>query len=289
MANHRRNSRNTNDQINPYIALSDLMISLVLVIIFFVALGKLNLVNIRYKRVMEAFEKKVQTLPEDRRPRWEHGRNDPPGVQRWVFDGRALFVPIVNDNDTSPPRLTPEGEQALSRFAQLLSEAKNDWTRIRVEGHTQPFFDDAPDRWDLSASRAAVVVRQIQIAGRIAPWFCAVAGRAGQNPLYKVILVSKENDPQGIQLRNDMNAAAVRYSYKSPDAPDALSARREINNQYSAFLIERDGSNQDTYYTTGDSQSKRDMLIRHFKQNERVEVLIEYTTKRQDDGQKTNK
>ncbi len=276
MAKSKRYSRKELDQINPYIVFSDLMISLVLVIVFFIALGKLNLVNMLYKRIMEAFEKKVQTLPEGR-PRWEHGRNDPPGVQRWVFDGRELFVPLIGENDMSPPRLTYEGEQALSRFARLLSESRNDWVRIRVEGHTQPFFDDAPDKWELSARRAAVVVRQIQIAGRIPPWFCAVAGRAGQNPLYKLILVTKPDNQQGLQLRKELDAGGVRYSYRSPDDKEYKTAYKSISSKYSAFLIERDGSGRDRYITNDNIINHKSDIINHFKQNERVEVLIEYT------------
>ncbi len=266
MAHHKRGG---DDSLNPYIALSDLLISLVLVIVFFVALGKLNLVNIRYKRAMDSFAQKVQTLPPERRPRWERGRNDPPGVQRWVFDGRALFVPVATESDTAPPRLTAEGKQSLSRFAALLAGSQGDWTRIKVEGHTLPFYDDAPDRWELSARRAAVVVREIQIAGHIPPWFCGVSGRAGQNPLYKVTLVSRVGDTQGVMLRRDMDATGVRYTYRPP-----------MNPARGAFLVERDSSGQEVTYSAQDAPAKRAQLVQHFKQNERVEVLIEYATRK---------
>ena len=71
------------DEVNPYIALSDIAISVVLVVVFFVVLDRLSLVNFKYKKSMQDFSQAVDhDLPLAVRPRWEHGRNDPPGVQR---------------------------------------------------------------------------------------------------------------------------------------------------------------------------------------------------------------
>src|ERR1051325_5649883 len=126
--------RSRPDTLNPYIALADLTISVILIILFFAALGRLGLVNLKYKQAMDRFAATVATLPTSQRPRWERGRNDPPGVQRWVFEGRLLFAPVAQDRSDAAPRLTEEGREALSGFARLLQRNRAVWRRIRVEG-----------------------------------------------------------------------------------------------------------------------------------------------------------
>jgi chemotaxis protein MotB len=71
------------------------------------------------------------------------------------------------------------GKKALTRVAEILKKVKNN--RIRIEGHT----DSTPvhgkrgrytSNWDLSAARAASVVRHLQKKGAINPELLALAG-----------------------------------------------------------------------------------------------------------------
>jgi hypothetical protein len=263
------------DTINPYIALADLTISLVLIVLFFVALGRLGLVNFKYKRAMDGFASIVARLPVAQRPHWERGRNDPPGVQRWVFDGHLLFAPVARDKRNTIPQLTEEGRQSLSGFARLLQQNRAIWRRIRVEGHTLPPPNDGHDDWDLSARRAAVVVRQIEVAGNIPPWFFAVAGRAGQNPLYKVLLFSSVDSREDADIQRKLQRAGIHFSRKDGKSQEAVALRKRFGTDKRTFLDVRTDSDEDHVINTDGQEFA--VLAAHFQQNERVEVLIEFT------------
>ena len=120
----RRKSHGAEETVNPYIALSDLMITVILIVTFLVALGQLNLAKLKYQNEMKQFAEQVKALPPVARPDLQTGRNDPPGVQRWVFSGSDLFLPApprVNLNaPLVTPVLTPQGATTLKGFAQLL-------------------------------------------------------------------------------------------------------------------------------------------------------------------------
>jgi chemotaxis protein MotB len=261
---------------NPYIALSDLVICSLLVVVFFVALGRLGLVNVRYKHSMDEFAKAVQRdLPASTRPRWEQGRNDPPGVQRWVFDGRDLFAPGGAD---AAPILTADGGRVLSEFARLLKANRLHWSRIRVEGHTTPPNDNRRDDWELSVRRAAAVVRQIQAAGDIPPWYFAVAGRAGQNPLHKIILFAAQADPAIQNVEHQLRATGVSFSEK-PLAqaaiegltadPDARRYLMLVRGFHTSCVVEANDDGADDVFNATDTR-RLDRVIKRFPFNERV-------------------
>lgn len=171
------------DEINPYIALADLAITLVLILAFFVAaanaLGRTGWEQVRYREAQQEFRSALERqLPPRLQPQENSGKNDPLGVQRWTYPGCALFFP-------GTARLLPEGQQSLQMFARVLKSNKQLWRRIRVEGHTMPPAPGELDDWELSARRAASVARVIHAMGHIPSYYLAVAGRAGQNPVDK--------------------------------------------------------------------------------------------------------
>ena len=86
------------DGINPYIALADMAMNLVLILAFFVAavnaLGRAGWEQVRYRdKQRELRQAIVAALPPRLRPDENGGRNDPPGVQRWVYAEGQLFSP----------------------------------------------------------------------------------------------------------------------------------------------------------------------------------------------------
>ncbi len=199
------------DGANPYIALADLAINLVLVLAFFVAavnaLGRAGWEQIRYKDMQAEFRRAVETLPKAERPQENLGKNDPPGVQRWVFSGSGLFKPGTA-HFVQP---VWQGSHPLASFARLLKENQRQWRRIRVEGHTKPPNPGAPDEWELSAARAAMVTKVIAVRGHIPPHFLAVAGRAGQDPMNK----ASPGDPSNERVE-------VLVEYTQPGSSSAL-------------------------------------------------------------------
>jgi chemotaxis protein MotB len=164
---------------NPFIALADVGINLVLVLIFFVAavvtVSHPGWEPVRYLKAQREFREALADLS-DPRPREIHWKNDPPGTQRWTYANYALFK-------RGNAELVEEGRGSLIQFARLLRRHKDKWRRIQIEGHTMPPRAGGLDDWELSTRRAAVVARIFVNPGSIDPWFLKVSGRAGQNPL----------------------------------------------------------------------------------------------------------
>lgn len=195
------------ESLNPYIAMTDVMINLVLIFTFFLAastvVGRAGWELVRYRDAQDKFRKALErdTNPVSR-PSEHRGKNDPPGAQRWIFQQRGLF-------EKNSAVLLPEGRKAVLEFANVLSQPafRQLWRRIRIEGHTLPPVTasvgfpwwGAPtppwgkkpsqpkaeyvDDWELSANRAAQVARVFSGAGHIESYFIAISGRAGQDPI----------------------------------------------------------------------------------------------------------
>jgi len=284
MAGQRRGRRGASEsgELNPYIALSDLVITVILIVVFVVALGQLQLAGLRYQRAMKEFSDEVNRLPEAIRPYWEKGRNDPPGVQRWVFSGEKIFAPSAPRRNLTdplaPPVLTPRGAEALARFAQLLKANQGHWRRIRVEGHTQPPSVDQMDDWELSAARAAVVARQVQLAGRIPSFYLAVAGRAGQNHLYRVMVFYRSSDPTSQMAFQALEHAGIAmYSKKDIDKdPEAREDWEKRNLRGVPVVRLQDSNDREETVPVINDQALRE-LARKWGKNDRVEILVEYS------------
>lgn len=188
--------------VNPYIALSDLGLNLVFILVFFVAavlaLGQSGWDSVKYRRPQELVSAAVEAAPLTQRP-WRleaKVRNDPPGVQRWVFAG-TMFQAGSAD-------LRPESARNLLEFARVLGKLKKSWKRVRIEGHTRPGLSDGVNPWSLSAGRAAGVAQLFYLQGNIPPNRLAVAARGDQT-----LLNGPNSDPK--DPRNDRVEIVVEY------------------------------------------------------------------------------
>nr|BAL56454.1 hypothetical conserved protein [uncultured prokaryote] len=188
------------EEVNPYIAFTDLMINFVLVLVFFLAaltlLGRIGWDEIRYRDIQKEVRERInQELsgimlhdhPLIGKP-LSRVRNDPPGAQRWLIYSNQLFLP-------NTAQLTPDGKEKLKRLATVLIEhhkqakiyygekwIEHTWRRVRIEGHTRPTQKGEQENWQLSAARAATVANVLSGCG-IPSWHIAVAARGGQTPL----------------------------------------------------------------------------------------------------------
>lgn len=168
------------EETNPYVAFSDLVLNLVLIMVFFLAavlaVSQTGWEQVRYRNAQEAVRKAIEEAPFSERPVLLDPklRNDPPGTQRWAFPGRRvqMFYP-------GTASLTPQGRQAFLELARALKRESR-WKRVRVEGHTMPPASPRQERWQLSAQRAAAVAEVLTQDGGLEPWQIAVAGRGGQ-------------------------------------------------------------------------------------------------------------
>lgn len=193
------------DDLNPYVALTDTTLNVILVMVFFVAtltaVGRVSWDDVRYKDAQKAFQAAVRTLiVAPRRPVVNVTKNDPPGTQRWSFKSSTLFVP-------GRAVLSAEGQATLAQFARALQQNRNTWRRIRVEGHTLPTTRRNNDRWEEATNRAAAVARYLVTKGGIEPYFLATAGRGGQDPLPGLPVTAAEHARIEIVLEYAAQAA----------------------------------------------------------------------------------
>ncbi|TSA82129.1 OmpA family protein [Deinococcus detaillensis] len=208
-----RRLRHGREELNPYVALTDTTLNLVLVMVFFVAaltaVGRVSWDDIRYKDAQKEFAKAVkQLIAVDQRPVPNVSKNDPPGTQRWVFANSVLFTP-------GTAALSSAGQATLDRFALALRKNANTWRRIRVEGHTQPTLAAKADRWEDATNRAAAVARFLVNSGGIPPYFIATAGRGGQDPLKNLAL----NNPAHARIEIVLEYAKSAADLKSKVGP----------------------------------------------------------------------
>lgn len=258
------------DDANPYIALADLAINLVLILAFFVAavnaLGRAGWEQVRYRDAQKEFRQAVsRSIDAKLRPTENRGKNDPPGVQRWVFRGAGLF-------EADSTQILPDGEQALAQFAVVLKNQKSKWRRIRIEGHTLPPGAGGPDNWELSSARAAVVARIIQVRGRIPPHFLGVAGRAGQAPLVKVMLYGLPGSKSTEQIRDFLQQRKVTFSMRN------VRHEKKARQQLKAMGIARvPVTVAEGEPVIGFDAVKLARAITRFRGNARVEILVEYS------------
>lgn len=192
---------------NVFIAFTDMALTMVMVMVLLVVLitlyGRIGWDNIQYKQAQGQVETEVRTAYAQRRipaPYVNKGRNDPPGAQRWVFSQQNLFEP-------GSARLTAQSRLNLLQFANIVRAHQDLWRRLRIEGHTMPQQGAAEDDWQLSAARAEMVARVFSGTGHIPAYKMAIAGRAGQNPLFSA---DKKNPA------NERVEILIEYAAKTP-------------------------------------------------------------------------
>lgn len=165
------------DGINPYIALTDVLINLVLILSFFI-IAVMGWQEVQIKKMSNAFarENHVQQqlaayqctfYPSD-------GKKDPLGWQRWVFTGPSIFVP-------GTAKLTPDGQRRVEGFGNTVWQNQRFWRRLEIEGHSIPPKPNQLDDWDLSARRAAAVAAVLNCRCNIPSWRLLVSGKGGQD------------------------------------------------------------------------------------------------------------
>jgi chemotaxis protein MotB len=181
---------------NPYIALTDVLINLIFILLFFSSailfLGRLGQGDLQYKKAQDELKAALEKTfpltedPRSHRPKravWNNnGKNDPPGTQRWVLDGQGLFARGSSEFESGNATRSG-GSEIILKLAEQLRLHRNTWRRIRIEGHTNPPAKGQLDDWDLSAKRATVVAKLLSTDGRIASYYLSVSARAGQDPL----------------------------------------------------------------------------------------------------------
>ncbi|GGB91687.1 flagellar motor protein MotD [Pseudoduganella buxea] len=122
--------------------------------------------------------------------------------------------------DPGESKLTEESREALQAVASLL---KDDPHAVQVEGHTdnQPIRNIYASNWELSAVRAATVVR-LFIESGVAPERLTAVGHASNHP------VADNEDPIG-RARNRRVAVTILSGVPDPETeiPTAESAAAE--------------------------------------------------------------
>jgi len=170
-------SLNSDDGVNPYIAFTDLALSLVFILVFFtaavLAIGQVGWEQVKYQDAQKEVLAAIAAAPLSERPQVLPAslRNDPPGAQRWAFSGRRT---TLFEKDSA--RLTVLGRINLLEFARALEKVPR-WRRIRIEGHT---LQGKGSEWALSALRASEVADLFSREGGIQPYYLVVSGRGSQ-------------------------------------------------------------------------------------------------------------
>ena len=215
----------TSQPLNPYIALADILINLVLILLVFIPIvllvGTRGWDEVVYKKYQKQMEEAVsQKIPEDRRPVREN-RNDAPGEQRWVFDRVRMFEAGSANSDL--PTLSADGKGVLRSFAVALNENRNlnhrIWWRIRVESHIpqtklHPNGDDEEESLKLTAKRATAVSVFLFRECGIHPWELTTSGRGYQDLRNRKHKFSPENERIDLLVisppQNHKNGSSVR-------------------------------------------------------------------------------
>jgi len=99
---------------------------------------------------------------------------------------------VLFNGDTTSYTLNDKAKQVLGRLAKVLNSEQE--TDIVVEGHTDSVAyqqGNLQDNWDLSAKRAAAVVRALQTNYHVSPGRMTVAGRS------EYILAASNDTPEG--------------------------------------------------------------------------------------------
>jgi chemotaxis protein MotB len=102
---------------------------------------------------------------------------------RTVPDGLVISLREIGFFESGSADIKSSSQPAFNRIVSLLSQRKS---RIRIEGHT----DDVPihnsrfnSNWELSTTRATVLVRLLMLKYQIAPERLSAAGYAAYHPV----------------------------------------------------------------------------------------------------------
>ena len=195
----------TTQTLNPYIALADILINLVLILLVFIPIillvGTRGWDEVVYKRYQKQMAEAVaQRIPVEKRP-FRENRNDAPGEQRWVFDRVRMFESGNSGSDL--PALSEAGKEALHAFSDALNAHRDPkhriWWRIRVESHIpqtklHPNGNDEEESLKLTGKRATAVSVFLFRECGIHPWELTTSGRGYQDLRNRVDKFSPANE-----------------------------------------------------------------------------------------------
>lgn len=194
-------------RLNPYIATTDVMVSVILVFVLMLAVvsaaggagdsagqRQRDLLALRVSTLTDA----VNEIPRRLRPELDHTRNDPEGVRRWRFSLGSEFF------DPATMQLSPAGHQAVEAFGSVLKNTPV-WRRVRVEGHAPQTLADEPEDWEGSVLRAVRVADILTEVSDLDAWCIAIAGRGGQDPVARGVRTPGVNDRVDIVVEFPIN------------------------------------------------------------------------------------
>lgn len=200
---------NRGSRLNPYIATTDVMVSVVLVFVLMLAVvsaagsagdsagqRQRDLLTWRVIQLTNA----IDQMPRHLRPEPDYTRNDPTGTRRWRFSlGADLF-------DSRTMQLSSAGQAAVQAFGEVLRDTPV-WRRIRVEGHAPQTLAGNPEDWEGSVLRAVRVADILTEVVDLDAWCLAVAGRGGQDPVRRGVSTPGVNDRVDIVVEFPINDA----------------------------------------------------------------------------------
>lgn len=214
----RRLSSQDGVEVNPYIALADNGLSMVMVMTLFTVMVLLAILQKEDTRkdVREEFKAAVlKAYPKGKAPEDlpYTAKNDPPGTQRWIFKNQRLFV-------KGSAKLTPQGKALLTKFAGVMSQNTDKWRRVRIEGHTMPTPLNKADNWDLANKRASAVAELfVETSCAISANSISTSGRGGQawrqdiaknNPLHERVEIILEYSAKPADSQNSVERGCNR-------------------------------------------------------------------------------
>ncbi|MBX0312839.1 MAG: flagellar motor protein MotB [Sulfurihydrogenibium sp.] len=128
----------------------------------------------------------------------------PMGVRIRILD-YILFSPCSTE-------INQEYKELLNGIAEVIKEAN---LPVEVEGHTDDIPPgptcNYPSNWELSASRAAAVVRYLITAGNLPPYLFSAVGYADTKP------ISPNNSELGRKLNRRIEINLITGTDKEPD------------------------------------------------------------------------
>lgn len=194
--------RDHGQSLNPYIALADMSITLMLIfslmLPLIMLLGNRGWDEMKYRSYQDQFARAIRNaLSQSERPQ-QINRHDAPGEQRWMFNKKQMFV--SNDiSDMKDPELTPYGKHVLKVFAGVLKKHENIWWRVRVEAHVHQnsnptdYLKDEGDSIRFTSKQATLVYVYL-FKLHIHPWQLTQSGRGHQDLLDVDHRTSEIND-----------------------------------------------------------------------------------------------
>jgi chemotaxis protein MotB len=149
------------------------------------------------------------------------------GDVRFKVTERGLVVALLSDDvffESASATLRPRGKQVLAAIEPTIRALPND---IAIEGHANHLAVTSslyPTNWELSAARAAGVVRWLSDRGGLRETRLSASGYGSSRPLYKV------SDKRAVRFNRRVDVVLV-----SNQAPDVRALLPQLAPQLTTF------------------------------------------------------